>query len=198
MTEENFHADMGPVPEPVATTDPTIQEAVAKAIARFREEYVHKSFSQRHPELGRMVNCRACNLRHRTSEPCHKFFALSKRNPDIINATRAIVDCEWCKTKHRGHEYCPSELALVPTEERISLVSGQTRKGVLGAAMFAKKRFFPHHSQRLLQLVELTKKLFPKYEAQITDPEKAMHAARGEAVKVLFRRIRAKRKSVSR
>jgi hypothetical protein len=142
--EDQFYADFSGAelnkPEEVKTSvDP-----VAEAIAKLREDIADRSFSGRHPELGKMVNCKICGLRHRSSIVC-------------------------------------KEIVVIPT--------AQTRKGVYGSAAFAKKRIKPHHSHGLLQLVQLTQDLFWKYyPGQITDPEKAMRVARGEARNTLLRK----------
>lgn len=125
-----------------------VKQLVTDAAAKFREEHVAKSYSQRHLELGKMLNCKVCSRRHRSSIVC---------------------------------------------EQRILVPAAQTRKGIYGAQSFAKKRLCPHHSHKLLQLVQLTQALFPKYYPRIEDPEKAMKAARGEARITLLRGIRAVR-----
>lgn len=75
------------------------EQTVEDAIKKLREDIADRSFSGRHPELGKMKKCQICQRRHRSS-----------------------IICE--------------ENILVPT--------AQTRKGVLGAAGFAKKRVHPH------------------------------------------------------
>lgn len=75
-------------------------DAVSDAIAKIRDEIADRSFSGRHPELGKMVKCQICGQRHRSSIVC-------------------------------------KENVIVPT--------AQTRKGVYGAAAFAKKRLKPHN-----------------------------------------------------
>jgi hypothetical protein len=139
---------------------------VAAAVAKFREDFSNRGFSARHPELGKMFNCPICQLRHRSSQVCQQVFTTGTHDP-------------------------------APEGEKKVLVAAQTRKGILGAAMFAKKRLKPHHSHRLLRLVQLTQDLFPKYHPdQINDPEKAMKAARGEALQTLRRRYRGFRKDL--
>jgi hypothetical protein len=140
-----------------------IQKLVAEAVAKFREEHAGKTFSQRHPEAGKMVKCHVCSRRHRSTIVCQQVFT-------------TVID--------RG----PNERIV---EERRA---PQTRNGVYGSQAFAKKRIRPHHSQRLLELVQLTQTLFPKYFPRIEDPEKAMKAARGEAQAVLSRKSRAHRR----
>lgn len=89
------------------------QKAAEIALAEIRD----RSFSGRHPELGRMVNCQFCGLRHRENERrCEQVFTtVVSRGPDekIVLERRAP----------------------------------QTRKGVLGAAMFAKKRHRSHSNR---------------------------------------------------
>jgi hypothetical protein len=131
-----------------------VRQEVAQAIAKFREALPERSFSGRHPELGRMINCKVCGRRH-----------------------RAIPECV--------------ERVLIPT--------AKTRKGALGAATFVKKRLQPHHSHRLLRLVQLTQDLFSKYfPEQISDPQKAMQAARGEAKAVQRRAYAETRAALQR
>jgi hypothetical protein len=129
----------------------TTDLVTAHAIAKFREEFENRSFSGRHPELGKMVNCKICGLRHRSVQVC---------------------------------------------QERIAVPTAETRKGIYGAAQFAKKRIRPHHSHRRLRIVEMTQDLFPKYYPdQISDPSNAMKAARGEAVQTLVRAEKKVRKA---
>lgn len=45
-------------------------KSLAEAIAKFVAEREAKSFSGRHPELGKMVNCPICLHRHRVSHTC--------------------------------------------------------------------------------------------------------------------------------
>jgi hypothetical protein len=95
-----------------------------------------------------------------------------------------MLNCKVCSRRHRSSIVC---------EQHILVPAAQTRKGIYGAQSFAKKRIRPHHSHKLLQLVQLTQTLFPKYYPRIEEPEKAMKAARGEARLMLLRGIRATR-----
>jgi hypothetical protein len=58
MTENNLQAD--------------ITKSVADAAAKFRLDYTKKSFSVRHPELGKMIKCQVCLRRHRSSITCEQ------------------------------------------------------------------------------------------------------------------------------
>jgi hypothetical protein len=141
-----------------------VKQEIVDAIEKFRDDFKHRSFSQRHPELGKMLKCQICLRRHRSSQTCHQVFTTGTHDP-------------------------------APEGEKKLLMAAETRKGVLGAARFAKQRIHPHHSHRLLELVQLTQTLFPKYfDVQIKDPKKAMQAARGEARHILVRKYRARRR----
>jgi hypothetical protein len=62
--------------------------------------------------------------------------SFSGRNPDL----GPMIKCHVCGTRHRRNER--------KCEQKIVMPTGQTRKGVLGAAVFAKKRIHPHPNQR--------------------------------------------------
>jgi hypothetical protein len=146
-----------------------VKKLVADAIEAFRTRFEARSFSDRHPELGKMKKCQICQTRHRTAHVCTQKFATGTHD-----------------TRPEG-------------EKTLLIASQTTLKGVYGAAQFAKKRIKPHHSHRMLRLVQLTQDLFPKYyPEQIDDPAKAMHAARGEAHAILRRNYIAARKAKRR
>lgn len=105
-----------------------------KAIADFYEAQKVKSFSQRHPELGKMVNCRVCNTRHRSIHVCSQRFA---------------------KNKKTG---LPMEMVVLEG------LTGLTKNQIIGRAAFAKKRINPHHSKKLLQLLQRTIEIYPLNE----------------------------------
>ena len=100
------------------TTTVTTLEGIAAAAKALAEIY-SRSFSGRHPELGRMINCQFCNMRHRENErKCvQKFTTVVNRGP---------------------------EEKTVP--ER---TAPQTKRGVLGSKAFAKRRIRPHSNRWL-------------------------------------------------
>ena len=61
-----------------------IKPEIAKAIASIREKYQEKSFNERNPQLGRMVNCPLCDRRHRTSEICLQRFAKTEEGVELV------------------------------------------------------------------------------------------------------------------
>ena len=42
------------------------------AVANFFEKFFERSFSNRHPELGKMIDCPLCGMRHREGDPIAK------------------------------------------------------------------------------------------------------------------------------
>jgi hypothetical protein len=54
----------------VALATAKFEADVALAIAKFKAEREVKPFSGRNPQLGKMVNCKICNHRHRSSITC--------------------------------------------------------------------------------------------------------------------------------
>jgi hypothetical protein len=67
---------------PDTTIPNSVSELVQQAIEKFREDFKHRSFSQRNPDLGKMVNCQVCNLRHRSSQICHQRHVVELVPPD--------------------------------------------------------------------------------------------------------------------
>ena len=57
-------------PENSGTFDVKRVVDLAVAVNNFEKEFKLRSFSGRNPELGKMVNCQLCGLRHRATE-CH-------------------------------------------------------------------------------------------------------------------------------
>jgi hypothetical protein len=93
----------------------------------------------------------------------------SGRNPDL----GPMIKCQVCGTRHRRNERKCEQNIVTPT--------AQTRKGILGAAQFAKKRIHPHPNQRKLQYVDLVRRLLPEeYTAE------DMKAARSVATRIMI------------
>lgn len=132
MNEENK-----PIEEPSEFTpmaDGKIQEAL--------EVIRGRSFSARHPELGKMVNCQVCGHRHRANErKCEQKF------------TNVAGEFEYFREDENGSLVPDLRTAVRPNE-------APTRKQILGQAAFAKKRFHPHPSKIKLLLIERTRVVF--------------------------------------
>jgi len=138
-----------------------IKAEVAKAIQEFEEEHRAKSFSKRNPALGKMIKCQICNRRHRANVVCFQQFALDKNK---IPRTGANIPGQY---------------------------PHQTRRGALGVMNNTKgKRVLAHHSHKLLQLVQLTKDMFPAEQPFWKTPEEAMRRARILAGRILRKKAR--------
>jgi hypothetical protein len=111
-----------------------------------------------------------------------------------------MINCYVCDQRHREPVCVPKYYEIEyemsdGTTEKVEMIASQTtRKGVYGAAAFAKKRFLPHHSKKNLQLVQLTQQLYPQHAVYYPQPEDAMKEARKEARRLLKKRRNAQRK----
>lgn len=85
--------------EEKATINPELQ----KQIDAFREDVKQRSFSGRHPELGKMVKCQICKTRHRSSQICIQTFAKDKNKVERVaqgpGHTRARINNHWSKKR---------------------------------------------------------------------------------------------------
>lgn len=133
-TEE--FCEHNPAPPTVELEAVPTEQGIAAA-TQVLTEIRERSFSGRHPELGKMISCQVCNTRHRQNER------------KCIQVFTTVVD--------RG----PYE-EVVP-ERR----TPQTLKGVLGAAQFKGKRLRPPLNKRANQFVELVRSFLPnEYTAE--------------------------------
>lgn len=133
---------------------------LSEAIAEFNEEHYNKSFSGRHPELGKMINCQICSLRHRSSEVCVEKFAVGTHDPRP----------EGEKIELRNENAHPG---------------GPTRNDVFGN-QWKGKRKTPHHNARKLRLLEVTREIFHEdFEPFFTDHVASMKSARAIAMGTL-------------
>lgn len=104
-----------------------------EAVAEFESEREAKSFSGRHPELGKMVNCGVCGRRHRSAHVCVPVYARQK-----------IYDPET------GQDTLGGEL----------VASDKTVKGVYGAARVKGRRILRHRNATGLQVLERADRLY--------------------------------------
>lgn len=65
-TEEKFNGTIETVPYERSQAE---AEALASAVAAFEEDRRSASFSKRNPDLGKMINCSLCGMRHRVHDP---------------------------------------------------------------------------------------------------------------------------------
>ena len=100
------------------------QAALVAEVAKFHRLQYNRSFSERHPEEGKMMNCPFCDLRHRVTKNAEKY------------ATN-----------------CFQQFAVNPRTKEV-MTTPNTRKGVNGAAAFARKRFHPHRNAFTLLVLQ--------------------------------------------
>jgi hypothetical protein len=60
------------------------KSTVERLISEFREHQKEKSFSGRHPELGKMVKCQICSRRHRSSLICLQTFVKDENEVELV------------------------------------------------------------------------------------------------------------------
>jgi len=167
------------VPEPFKASE-ELEAAVKAAL----EGIEGRSFSKRHPELGKMIKCQPCGLRHRENEKkCEQVF------------TYRVGDYELWREDEDGNKTPAYRTAIDPNVQ-------PTRKQVVGAAAFAKKRFRPHHSKIKLQFIERTRAVFVEMgfdtDSEGAVFEKNLQTARVEAARRIRKERRAARKITNR
>lgn len=87
-------------------------------ISNLRKELRSRSYTDRHPELGRMIKCQVCGNRHYSSKVCTPQYSTHDKKGNAY--TEILIEGEWTP---------------------IPLMAAQnTLKGVYGAHTFAKKR----------------------------------------------------------
>lgn len=118
-----------------------LEPVVKAAIEKFHEERRHKTFSERHPELGRMINCQVCSRRHRESIKCVQNF-------------KYLYTLEDTETGEKTDVFATA----TPHGEK------PTYRQMIGAAVFKGKRRRPHPNAKNLQLIERTHQLYGNFE----------------------------------
>lgn len=98
-----------------------IKPEVSEAIARIREKEKEKSFSGRHPELGKMINCRICDRRHRSSIACVQVFAKNENGVELIaegpGHGKGRINRHWNKRSLQVVDLTRRLLPLYPFDE---------------------------------------------------------------------------------
>lgn len=139
MTDELI--PIQPVTE-IAPEPFNVSEELRKIIDAALNKIENRPFSGRHPELGKMMNCPICRTRHRENEKkCEQRF------------TYTVNGYEYFREDETG-ELVPDYRTAVRPDEK------PTKRQVMGAAAFAKKRIKPHPSKIQLLLIEYTRAAF--------------------------------------
>ncbi len=152
--DENYYADFSQAPLNVPEAEPeplTASEELQAVVTETLKKLQGRSFSQRHPELGKMVNCQVCKTRHRTSErKCEQVF------------TYRVGDYELYRRDAKGDLVPDYRTSMRPDEK-------PTKRQVVGTAAFKGKRLRPHPSKFNLQLVQRTRSIFLGFGYSVED-----------------------------
>jgi hypothetical protein len=161
-----------------------VSEELQKALKAAVKGIEDRSFSGRNPHLGKMIKCQPCGRRHRENEKkCEQVF------------TYRVGDYELWREDEEGNKTPAYRTAIDPNQP-------PTKKQVVGAAAFAKKRFRPHHSKIKLQFIERTRVVFKELGFDVDSDkevfEKNLQVARVEAARQLRKERRAARNIANR
>jgi hypothetical protein len=147
MTEYGIEVDKNgnPTMHVNPETTPFAERAVSNALHKIH----NRSFSDRHPELGKMINCVHCDLRHRESERnCQQQFA----------HRWIVVDGEKV--------YTDEQLIAGKTPETETVLIEKKLRLFVGAKPFKGKRKNPPLNKRQNLFVQLVHSLVPNEYTQ--------------------------------
>lgn len=98
--------------------------AVANAVNALRA----RSFGGRHPELGKMIKCAVCNLRHRSSRKCEAIYAKDREGGDRI-VSLATRNGQVGRAQFKGKRFLPHhnrrDLQLVQRTQELYPIHAQ-------------------------------------------------------------------------
>jgi hypothetical protein len=162
---ENHYASIaGQVSEP-PDTEIEYEEQVAQVAADAVEKSLGvirgRSFTVRHPELGKMIKCQVCTRRHRDSIKCEQKFKELFIEEDTETGEKTTIYAT--AVQPQGVEIRGQISAQQPTI-----------KQVIGAAQFKGKRLKSHPNRYKLQFIERIRKVFEPGEF---DPNSDVHKA---------------------
>jgi hypothetical protein len=106
-------------------------------------DIMDRPYSERKPELGKMIKCQVCQHRHRAHIKCEQKF------------TYRIGDYENFREDEGGNLVPDYRTAVHPDES-------PTKRQVVGAAQFKGKRIKPHPSKMKLLFIERTREVFDR------------------------------------
>src|SRR5271166_498639 len=110
---------------------PELQAEIEKTLAAIKL----RPFSGRHPELGKMIKCQVCGLRHRLNE-------------------------RKCEQKFK-YLHTEEDLETGEVKDITAVLPGTTRNQVIGAGRFKGKRIKPHVSRRMHKYLRIVRELLP-------------------------------------
>jgi hypothetical protein len=144
-------------------SSPEAQAAAAEAL----EVIADRSFSGRNAVLGKMINCQVCLRRHRRNDVAYREH-YDKEGNKTVTLEPLIADCKqqfkqlWVDEDLETGELS-IQYAMVPLPGQGHPTKGfkNPARPIVGAAQFAKKRKKRHPNKTGLQIIELTRQIFP-------------------------------------
>jgi hypothetical protein len=137
--------------EPIDFEQPTASPEALVAAVKALEQIRSRSFSERHPELGKMIKCQICSHRHRSSIKCEQKFKELYIEEDLETGEKTTIYAVAAQPE--GTEIVGQISAEQPTQKQI-----------VGAAMFKGKRLKPHINHKQLLFIERVRKLMAQDE----------------------------------
>lgn len=177
--------------EPEFKTSPEVIAAADAALGGIAD----RSFSGRHAELGKMINCKVCNRRHRAVDSVYREH-FDKNGKKTVSILPLLRNCKQVfKQLWVDEDLDTGELTIQYATVPLPGQKG-TPKAIVGAQFFAKKRKNRHPNQTGLQIVEITRQLM-KYvnKERFTTEQAQMLEAKRMAINTLRNRreVEAKR-----
>jgi hypothetical protein len=149
---------------PVPEVEPEFKTTLTpEQLAAAEGEIRGRSFSGRHPELGKMINCPVHGRRHRRFEfgvePCKQTFTYEVKDKDG-RKYRQYTEVEG---KDGEVSVTPDFRTAIPTDQK------PTMKQIVGRAATAKKRFHPHPSKIKLLFIQRVREVFEELGFELVD-----------------------------
>lgn len=150
------------------------------ATIKFMKEHRAKSYSERNPDAGKMINCSHPGCAHP-----HRHRVTLKHNDLVYSTPRYELD------EATG-------LEKAEDDKRI-LIAPPTRNGIAGAAGFKGRRILPHRHPRTLEVKQLAYDMFAEDVAfneslPLPDFQPDITACVREAMKIVNNRLRSRAK----
>ena len=114
------------------------------------------------------------------------------RNPETKK-----IKCVGCGHRHPA-PLCPLQyhIGRYDPEKRV-LIAPKTRRGVLGAAAFAKRRFRPHRNQKTLLTIHIAQEMYDNYLDWVNASVQQKQPDPSRVVRDAIRAVRGLRQSFS-
>lgn len=139
---------------PVPQAEPEFKSTLTQAqLDAATAEIVGRLFSGRHPELGKMINCVVCGLRHRTANKCVQNFTYTVKDKDGRSYQ------QYREVEENGEvKLTPDYRTAIPANEK------PTRRQISGPPQrpnqFVGPRHNPHYSKIKLQFIERVRAVY--------------------------------------